>query len=71
MSNMTDDIGYQVTDEDVAAVIHWLEINDPENANEKVAREMLIGARYMWRDMGRVDIDLLYKAREDYKKKDD
>ena len=32
---------------------------------------MLIGARDMWRDMGRVDIDLLYKAREEYKKKDD
>ena len=71
MSNMTGDIGYQVTDEDVAAVIHWLEINDPENANEIVAREMLIGARDMWRGMGRVYIDLLYNAREDYKKKDD
>ena len=47
------------------------EKHDPENANEKVAREMLVGARDMWRDIGRVDIDLLYKAREDYKKKDD
>ena len=71
MSNMTDDIGYQITDQDVATVIRWLEINDPENANEKVAREVLTGARDMWRDMGRVDIDLLYNAREDYKKKYD
>lgn len=71
MSHMTDDVGYQINDDDVAAVVHWLEINDPENANEKVAREMLIETRAMWRDMGRVDVDLLYKAREDYKKKDD
>lgn len=65
---MNDDIGYKITDEDIESVVRWLKINDPENANPEFARQMLEGARSMFREMGRVDEDFLHKALEDYKK---
>jgi hypothetical protein len=68
MRDMTDDIGYQITDEDVKAVVGWLKINDPDNATEEYARKMLDGMRSMFREMGKIDVGLLYKALEDYKK---
>ncbi len=71
MNNMNDDIGYKITDKDIEMVVRWLAINDPENANPTFARQMLEGARSMFREMGRVDEDFLHKALEDYKTKKD
>lgn len=71
MNNMNDDIGYKITDEDIEAVVRWLRINDPENANPKIARQMLEGTRSMFREIGQTDEDLLHKALEDYKTKKD
>lgn len=67
---MNDDIGYKITEKDIDIVVSWLKINDPENANPEFARQMLEGARTMFREMGRVDEDFLHKALEDYKKKE-
>ena len=62
--NMT---GYVPTDEDVAAMVRELEKNDPENANPAYARQMLIRMKLMYRELGRIDEDLLHKEMEVFK----
>jgi hypothetical protein len=61
--------GYMPTDEDVAAMVSELEKNDPENANPEYARQMLIKMKLMYRDLGRIDEELLHKELEEYKAK--
>ena len=65
--NMT---GYVPTGEDIAAMVRELEKSDPENANPKYAREMLIRMKLMYRELGRIDEDLLHKEMEEFKNND-
>lgn len=59
--------GYMPTDEDIAAMVHELEQKDPENANPVYARQMLIRMKLMYRELGRVDEDLLHAEMEEFK----
>ena len=63
--NMT---GYVPTDEDIATMVRDLEKNDPENANPEYARQMLIKMKLMYRELGRVDEELLHKEMDEFKK---
>ncbi len=59
--------GYVPTDEDIATMVRDLEKNDPENANPKYARQMLIKMKLMYRELGRVDEELLHKEMDEFK----
>lgn len=59
--------GFIPTDEEIAVMVRDLEINDPENANPDYARQKLIRMKLMYRDLGRVDEELLYKEMEEFK----
>ena len=59
--------GYIPTDKDIATMVHELEQKDPENANPVYARQMLIRMKLMYRELGRVDEDLLQKEMEEFK----
>ena len=63
MKKMT---GYIPTDEDIAAMVRDLEKNDPENANSDYARQMLIKMKLMYRELGRIDEELLRKEMESF-----
>jgi RNA polymerase-interacting CarD/CdnL/TRCF family regulator len=65
--NMT---GYIPTDEDIAAMVRDLEKNDPENANPEYARQMLIKMKLMYRELGKIDEELLHKEMEEFKHRD-
>jgi RNA polymerase-interacting CarD/CdnL/TRCF family regulator len=58
--------GYMPTDEDIAEIVRKLEKTDPENANPIYARKMLIRAKLMYRDIGRVDEELLHKEKDEF-----
>ena len=59
--------GYIPTDEDIEKMVRDLEKKDPENANETYARQMLIRMKLMYRELGRIDEDLLQKEMEEFK----
>lgn len=59
--------GYIPTDDDIAAMVRDLEINDPENANIAYARQKLIRMKLMYRDLGRIDEELLHKEMDEFK----
>ena len=59
--------GYIPTKEDIAAMVRDLEKNDPENANPEYARQMLIKMKLMYRELGRIDEELLHKEMEEFK----
>ncbi|MCA9348234.1 hypothetical protein KC867_02395 [Candidatus Saccharibacteria bacterium] len=59
--------GYIPTDEDIAIIVQDLERTDPRNANPKYAREMLIRMKLMYRELGRIDEELLRKELEEFK----
>jgi hypothetical protein len=59
--------GYMPTDEDIAKMVGNLEKTDPENANTIYARQMLIRMKLMYRDMGRIDEELLHKEMDEFK----
>ncbi len=59
--------GYIPTDEDIATMVRDLQKTDPENANPKYAREMLIRMKLMYRELGRIDEELLHKEMEEFK----
>lgn len=63
--NMT---GYTPTNEDINAMVRDLEKNDPKNANSSYARQMLIKMKLMYREIGRIDEELLHKEMEEFKK---
>lgn len=63
--NMT---GYTPTDKDINAMVRDLEKNDPKNANPLYARQMLIKMKLMYREIGRIDEELLHKEMEEFKK---
>ena len=60
---MSDQIGYTPTEEDISAVVSWLEKNDPENAKPEFERQMLLKMRNEYREIGRFDEDLLHKLK--------
>ena len=66
MKKMT---GYIPTDEDIAAMVRDLEKNDPDNANPTYARQMLIRMKLMYRELGRIDEELLHKEMKEYQKR--
>jgi|GEM_PF-685826 len=59
--------GYMPTDEDIEAMVRDLEKTDPENANPDYARRKLIRMKLMYRDIGRIDEELLHKEMESFK----
>lgn len=59
--------GYMPTDEDIAAMVRELEKSDPVNANPEYARQMLIKMKLMYRELGRIDEELLHKEMESFK----
>jgi hypothetical protein len=61
--------GYIPTDEDITKMVRELEKTDPDNANPDYARQMLIKMKLMYRELGRIDEELLHKELEDYKAK--
>lgn len=61
--------GYIPSDEDIAAVVRDLEKIDPENANPEYARQMIIKVKLMYRELGRIDEELLRKELEEFKAK--
>jgi hypothetical protein len=61
--------GYMPTEEDIAAMVRDLEKSDPENANPEYARQMLIKMKLMYRELGRIDEELLHKEMESFKTK--
>lgn len=56
--------GYMPTEEDIAAMVRELEKTDPVNANPEYARQMLIRMKLMYRELGRIDEELLRKEME-------
>lgn len=58
--------GYMPTDEDIDAMVRELKQSDPENANPEYARQMLIRMKLMYRELGRVDEELLRKEMEEF-----
>jgi len=63
--NMT---GYIPTEDDIETMVRDLKNNDPENANPTYARQMLIRTKLMYRELGRIDEELLHKEMEEFKK---
>lgn len=59
--------GYLPTENDIAAMVRDLEINDPENANPAYARQMLIRMKLMYRELGRIDEKLLHEEMDSFK----
>ena len=59
--------GYIPTDEDIAAMVRDLQETDPENANPAYARQKLIRMKLMYRELGRIDEELLRKEMELFK----
>ncbi len=60
--------GYIPTDKDIAIMVSDLEKKDPVNANTEYARQMLIKMKLMYRDLGRIDEELLHQEMEEFKK---
>ena len=63
--------GYIPTDEDIAAMVRDLEKKDPANANPEYARKMLVRMKLMYRELGRIDEELLHKEMGSYKSESD
>lgn len=61
--------GFIPTDEEIAAMVRNLEVNDPENANRDFARRQLIRMKLGYRDLGRAGEELLEKQKEQFEKK--
>ena len=59
--------GYIPTKEDIAAMVRELEKTDPVNANPEYARQMLIRMKLMYRELGRIDEELLRKEMESFR----
>lgn len=59
--------GYTPTEEDISAMVRELEQSDPANANPEYARQMLIRMKLMYRELGRIDEELLHKEMETFR----
>jgi len=63
--------GFEITDNDVAAVTRWLKIFHPEDANLDFARGMLVNIKLGYRHVGWDDPDQLEDYYGDYKNRSD
>ena len=63
--------GYIPTKKDIAAMVRDVDKTDPKNANPEYARRKLIRMKLMYRDLGRIDEELLYKELEEFKTRSD
>lgn len=61
--NMT---GFIPTDKDIAVMVRELEVKDPKNANPKYAKHMLVKMKLMYRELGRIDVDLLHNEMSEF-----
>lgn len=59
--------GYTPSEEDIAAMVRELEKSDPANANPDYARQMLIRMKLMYRELGRIDDELLHKEMNQFR----
>ncbi|MBL8121303.1 hypothetical protein JNM87_00950 [Candidatus Saccharibacteria bacterium] len=59
--------GYTPTEEDIAVMVRELKKTDPANANPEYARQMLIRMKLMYRELGRIDEELLHKEMVSFK----
>ena len=59
--------GYIPTEDDIAAMVRELEKTDPVNANPEYARQMLVRMKLMYRELGRIDEELLHKEMETFR----
>ena len=64
--NMT---GYIPTDKDIETMVRDLKQSDPDNANPIYARQMLIRMKLMYRELGRIDEEMLHKEMAEFKDK--
>lgn len=60
---------YHISDEDIAAVLRFLEIHDPENATEKNARDFLHNIKAGVHDLALEKPEALVEIYESLKKK--
>lgn len=58
--------GFELTSEDIQAIVRWLEINHPENANEEYARAMILRMKQLYRQVGWADPDKLEDFYSEY-----
>ncbi|HUD07263.1 MAG TPA: hypothetical protein VMR34_05230 [Candidatus Saccharimonadales bacterium] len=58
--------GYELNDKDTQAMVRWLKIFHPENANEAFAKAMLISMQLNYRQMGWDDPDKLEDHYREY-----
>ncbi len=61
--------GYRLNDEDTDAMVRWLKLNHPENANREYAESMLIAMKLAYREIGWSDPDALEGFYQEYIKK--
>lgn len=61
--------GYKPSKKDIEAIVVWLEKYDPDNANEDVAKQMLIDLKLSFRSIGRENPDALESFYKDFKRK--
>lgn len=59
--------GYIPTDKDIATMVSDLKKKDPVNANAEYVQQMLVKMKLMYRDLGRIDEELLHKEMEEFK----
>ena len=59
--------GYIPTEDDIVTMVRELEQSDPANANPEYARQMLIRMKLMYRELGRIDEELLQKEMETFR----
>ena len=58
--------GYIPTEDDIAAMVRELKQSDPANANPEYARQMLVRMKLMYRELGRIDEDLLHEEMQSF-----
>lgn len=60
---------YTITEEDIAGVLRFLQINDPENATELNARDFLLNFKAGIQELGHDNPEALLEIYETLKKK--
>lgn len=58
--------GFEQTPEDIEAIIRWLKINHPENANDEYARTMILRMKQLYRQVGWTNPDKLEDFYSEY-----
>lgn len=63
--------GFEPTPEDIQAIVRWLTITHPENANEEYARAMILRMKQLYRQVGWSDPDKLEDFYSEYSEHSD